>query len=268
MIAKGPQLEPDYPSPFAQREWQPQPYPVSGPSRFDYANQTLTNALSPFEPFPRYDSPGADSLRSCSSSPSPTPLRPWAAASSASATTAPEDNNGSNKNLSCGVCGQWFTGRYCRSNLGRHGRLKHGQQKRAPYQCLAVGCFSVFERSDARLKHARSQHPELNLPPVQRRHGTELDVVNPYVSTDVDVSQDPAYSVGQWLSTEQEPIGHHMSVVQHEVDSSAGVEQLPLAARCVFGTLQMKLEPHVYARIRDSFFARWDSIVQRLKDDQ
>lgn len=89
---------------------------------------------------------------------------------------SPPPHNRSNENhdnLSCSVCGKRFTGKYCRGNLARHERNEHGGKTVGPYPCVAEGCSSNFLRSDALLKHSRRHHPELSLPPVQRRHGTE-----------------------------------------------------------------------------------------------
>jgi hypothetical protein len=243
---------------------------------------TAYGVLSPFEPVPRCSSPGAATPTSRASSLSPpSPLR-WTATSSATAySTLPTSGFGDNNTLLCEDCGQNFTGKHRQGNLRRHIRLKHGEARRGSYMCLAEGCFDVFQRSDARLKHARSKHPELNLPPSQRRHGTEHDATNLCGQEDVHVAQDLNYNVGQWLQAEQGIIGNHTSTMQHEVDAPAGVEQLLLAAKCVFSTLHTNsrpedyfstlhtnLRPKDYSRICDSFFERWASIVQQLKDDQ
>jgi len=182
----------------------------------------------------------------------------------------PSTRHSYDNTIPCGYCSQEFTGKYRQGNLTRHVQQKHVEANGGPYTCLAEGCFSVFKRQDARLKHARSKHPELNLPPVQRRNGTEHDVANPYLYTveDLQGAQDPTYNVGQWLQAEQGFIGNHTSKLQHEVDPSASLEELPRAAQCVFTTLQRNLHHSDYSRICDSFFARWESIVQQLNDDQ
>lgn len=254
------QLEPENLSPFSHQEWQPQQYAFNASSSLHYADHLLL----PLEPFPRYDSPGAASSHSCSSSPSQTPPRPrqWPAVSTASAystlaTTLP-DSKTKHKPVSCGVCGRTFTGRYSRSNLARHERQYHGQSVRLPYPCLAPGCPSFFNRSDARLKHSRIQHPELNLPPVQHRQGTELDATSPNIYT----------GVGQWLQPQQGPSSDHMSVARPEALPLVDLDQFSMAAKCVLGTLQMHLGPVDYTRLCDFFFSRWDSILQQLKEDQ
>ena len=265
------QLEPDHIPPYAPSEMSPYPYTSNEPSPLDYTTQAFANAFSPDKPIPCYASPGAATPPSYSSSPSSSLPRPWAVASSATAySTLPTSSRSDNNVIVCGQCNKEFTGTYRRGNLMRHVRQKHVEAKGGPYTCLAEGCFSVFQRADARLKHARSKHPELNLPPVQRRHGTEHDVTNPYTYTieDIDVAQDPPYNVGQWLQVDQDFTGNHAFKVQHEVHPSAGVEEMPRAAQCVFTTLQRSLDPSDYSRICDSFFTRWESIVQQLKDDQ
>jgi hypothetical protein len=85
---------------------------------------------------------------------------------------------------------------------------------------------------------------------------------------DIDVAQEPPYNVGQWLEAGQSSIGSHTTKVQHEISQSAGVEGLPRAAQCVFTTLRQNLSPGDYSHVCDSFFTRWESIVQQLKDNQ
>jgi hypothetical protein len=67
-------------------------------------------------------------------------------------------------------CSSEFTGKYRRGTLQRHLRLKHMtrqgslEQKRR-YCCQAQGCGKDYLRQDALLKHQRSRHPELGIPP-------------------------------------------------------------------------------------------------------
>ncbi|KAF1941688.1 hypothetical protein EJ02DRAFT_422840 [Clathrospora elynae] len=104
----------------------------------------------------------------------PLPL-PWATASSSSATIASTTNPTGNNIICCGRCGVEFTGVYRRGNLARHVRQKHAEAKGGPYTCTADGCYSVFARQDARLKHARKNHPGLHSEPVHRRQGLDRD---------------------------------------------------------------------------------------------
>jgi hypothetical protein len=235
------------------------------PNPLDYTTQALAGPFSPIEPFPPYTSATPTSCASPLSAPSP---HQWPTASSATTySTLPTSRYSGNGSISCEECGQEFTGAWGRGNLKRHVREKHGLENGGPYTCIAEGCFRVFQRTDAVLKHARRKHPELNLPPVQRRRGTEHDT-NPSLDESAHISQDSTRSVGEWLQAEHGYIGNHTSMVQHEVDPSAGVEQLPRAANCVFRTLHTKLRPSDYSRICDSFFSRWESIVQQLHDNQ
>lgn len=57
-------------------------------------------------------------------------------------------------------CKAEFKKSWSRGNLGRHLRNKHKNGGRS-YHCEAHGCASVFQRSDARLKHYRKKHREL-----------------------------------------------------------------------------------------------------------
>ncbi|KAF2825193.1 hypothetical protein CC86DRAFT_39948 [Ophiobolus disseminans] len=264
-----PRHEPDHMSPYIPSELSIYPYQTfNEPDPVDYTTQSYSGVI---EPIPRYASPGAATPPSYSSSPSSSLPRPWAAASSATAHSAlPISSPGDNNIISCGQCNKEFTGTYRRGNLKRHVQQKHIKAKGGPYTCTAENCFSVFQRADARLKHARSKHPELNLPPVQRRHGTEHDAANPYLFMieDIDVAQEPPYNVGQWLQTELGFVNNQLSHVQPIVDHSVAVQDLPRAAQCAFHALQENLSSSDYSRVCDSFFTRWESIVQQLKDGQ
>jgi hypothetical protein len=59
------------------------------------------------------------------------------------------------------ACDKKYTGTYRRGTLQRHLRLKHGPVEEKGYVCESVGCGKVFKRQDARLKHHRRRHPEL-----------------------------------------------------------------------------------------------------------
>src|SRR5690242_16884902 len=64
----------------------------------------------------------------------------------------------------CQECGAKYTGQYGKGNLGRHRRHKHdGEIVELP--CEDNYCSKVFRRRDARLKHYRHDHPNLNPAP-------------------------------------------------------------------------------------------------------
>lgn len=67
----------------------------------------------------------------------------------------------------CPTCGQLFSGKYRKGNLGRHIRLKH-HGSGPHYPCQDDYCSKVFFRQDARLKHYRRHHPYLQSPPELR----------------------------------------------------------------------------------------------------
>jgi hypothetical protein len=72
-------------------------------------------------------------------------------------------------------CTLGFTGKHRRGTLHRHMRLKHiaGQdsiKQERRYPCPVQGCGKGYMRQDALLKHQRSEHPKLGIPPpVPRR---------------------------------------------------------------------------------------------------
>lgn len=68
----------------------------------------------------------------------------------------------------CNICGKPFRGEYSKGNLSRHKRLKHGASKQ-DYSCLVPGCDKTYHRQDARLKHYREKHPELEVEEPRRR---------------------------------------------------------------------------------------------------
>lgn len=112
---------------------------------------------------------------------SPPPPPPWAAASNSTASSSlPIHKQADHGTISCGQCNVTFTGTYRRGNLARHVRQKHTEAKAGPYACAADGCYRVFARQDARLKHARKQHPGLYPEAVHRRneYGKESHTVH------------------------------------------------------------------------------------------
>ncbi|KAF2849476.1 hypothetical protein T440DRAFT_127639 [Plenodomus tracheiphilus IPT5] len=76
--------------------------------------------------------------------------------------------------VTCAHCGTQFRGRFRQGNLARHVKHSHGAT-RPRYHCLAHGCDKTFNRTDARLKHTRKQHPEPHLPYI--KHQQEVNNV-------------------------------------------------------------------------------------------
>lgn len=73
--------------------------------------------------------------------------------------------------LYCTGCSQQFTGEHRRGSRARHMRNKHGKSgvEARRYPCMYCD-HRVFHRQDARLRHYRRDHPELELAaPVPRR---------------------------------------------------------------------------------------------------
>jgi hypothetical protein len=68
-------------------------------------------------------------------------------------------------------CGAIYTGEYRRGNLGRHRRQKHDGEK-VQYPCEGKDCKKTFRRTDARLKHYRTEHPELARGPAVSRNSS------------------------------------------------------------------------------------------------
>ena len=83
------------------------------------------------------------------------------------------NSNVSSDTLRCPFdgCGAIFTGGYRKGNLGRHRRLKHDGQG-VQYPCEGKKCKKSFCRTDARLKHYRTDHPELVGGPVISRNSS------------------------------------------------------------------------------------------------
>jgi hypothetical protein len=65
-------------------------------------------------------------------------------------------------------CKSEFNKSWGKGNLARHLRMKHKDGGRR-YICQVGSCASVFQRSDARLKHYRKEHPELVKKPMRPR---------------------------------------------------------------------------------------------------
>ncbi|KAH7397202.1 hypothetical protein BKA66DRAFT_236324 [Pyrenochaeta sp. MPI-SDFR-AT-0127] len=292
---------------------------------------------------PTYDSSTATTY---SSPPSPPLPRPWAAASSATApSTVSTSKYFESPNIYCGQCGVEFTGVYRRGNLKRHVRQKHTGTKGGPYTCEADGCYRVFARQDARLKHARKHHPGLHPEPVQRRQGHERELTtsqtaqdgavpsyhsrsNPVLiqsrpnpeaqssmsplvafhtalpsSLDVSsaqwhsvppqpltsanrgpstsythgsstVASSLVFDVGQWLPTPPQislregNLGHDARQKLQQEVTSIEVEELPRAARVVFASLHAILDLDTYSRLCDITFARWERLLEQLRNEQ
>jgi hypothetical protein len=276
------------------------------PSPLPYSTRVFETSYASQESGLRFDSPDAESPSSCSPPPSPQP-QAWPAASGTTPSSLIHAHRHGNDNTTpCPQCSERFTGTYKRGNLARHMKHTHGGEGGSSYPCTAKECSKVFKRADARLKHARKQHPELHLPPVQKRHGTEQYSRESYntgnilkVNTLMEVhghdeshkslaeethatQSHPAfgsgvpnplvsnldYNVGQWLHVERGPVGDFTTTPQHAVESSAALEDFPHAAHSVFTALRANLIPSDYSRICESFFTRWQSIVQQLSKNE
>lgn len=79
--------------------------------------------------------------------------------------------------LKCGKteCNASFTGRYARGNRGRHWRITHGDSS---FMCEDNTCARKFNRSDARLKHYRKNHPNLASSNTRNRRTQEIQEVD------------------------------------------------------------------------------------------
>ncbi|KAF2662990.1 hypothetical protein K491DRAFT_686139 [Lophiostoma macrostomum CBS 122681] len=75
----------------------------------------------------------------------------------------------------CSYCGLQFHGEWALRNVNRHIESKHPvagpsittENGEAVYRCGA--CDNKYRRKDARLKHERCRHPELQRPPAKPR---------------------------------------------------------------------------------------------------
>lgn len=245
--------------PYAPVEWPPDPDNFGNAISLGYNPTILEPDLSPYVPEPSLYSAETESLGGYSATSSTVPTS-WATTPNGFYVPTRSPNRTSDTNASqCQQCDRKFTGAYQRGNLARHVRQKHTGANCGLLTCIAEGCFKTFQRPDARLKHARRQHPELALQPASRRE-------HAVSSSQADSDQNLNY-VGHWLQAEQGFINSHALSAQHLVDPSAAVEGLR-AAKSVFSTLQLKLDPGTYSHVRNSFFARWESVIQRLKDDR
>ncbi|KAJ8116239.1 hypothetical protein OPT61_g2298 [Boeremia exigua] len=86
-------------------------------------------------------------------------------------------------------CDAKFTGHYRKGNFSRHRRLRHdGPKKR--YPCEDPSCTRVFQRTDARLKHHRAEHPHLQkAPPVSRKSMSSIGSDYSHVDSMTDVDR-------------------------------------------------------------------------------
>jgi hypothetical protein len=125
---------------------------------------------------------------------------------------------------------------------------------------MAEGCTKIYQRQDARIKHARKKHPELQLSPVQRRNGTDHCSSKAYTCEDIHVAQDLNYYVGQWSKGGQISSSSCTAKMQYDVNPSTGVD--------VVRDLKANLTPSQRSHIWSTFFTRWECIIQQLWNDQ
>ncbi|KAH7069551.1 hypothetical protein BKA63DRAFT_84812 [Paraphoma chrysanthemicola] len=244
--------EPDLHSPYTPYDWPPETHifddlnaDINAPcdSAFERSLSRIASGL-------QCASPEAASLTGYSPPPSPPLPQPWAVASSATASSPLPTSRYTDSNTACcGQCSQQFRGSYRRGNLARHVRHKHQGAKGGPYTCTADGCFRVYQRQDARLKHMRKKHPDLPLPTYQSRRGLE------HCSTGLSDSE---RTFGQHSSVEPESIGH--------CETTSPQRLTP--AHHVFATLQQKLDYVTFSETCDNFFMRWERIVHELRITQ
>jgi hypothetical protein len=125
---------------------------------------------------------------------------------------------------------------------------------RSLFECR--GCTRVFQRQDARLKHTRKQHPELCPLPVRRRQSTAQDSRTSSSDDNVHGAHDLDY-LGQWSQPNSILAGNFMHEPEDEGTS---------VAQYVVTALEASLHPTDFLRGCDSFFTRWESIVQHLRE--
>jgi hypothetical protein len=170
--------------------------------------------------------------------------------------------------ISCGQCGTHFTGSYRRGNLARHVRNKHGQVK-GSYTCRALDCLRTFRRQDARLKHERKAHPELDHLPLQPRQQPEYapPVAQPYHDTSLvtRTNFDVKHECPQHHNTEHEDADRIMTDARNVLTIDPA-PMLPLAALQTFARLHAELDADDYSHACDTLFTRWEAIAQELKD--
>jgi hypothetical protein len=244
------QFESDRVSSYAPSCYPLRPHAFNTQNPIESPTPVFNDNFSPDEPFLRQSSPHAAAFFSSSSATS----LPFAAASHPTASpTLPTHIPTQKDTTICAQCGQHFTGAYRAGNLGRHTRQKHASTDRSLYDC--TGCSKVFQRQDARLKHARRRHPELFLPPVQRRQSTEQYSMTSSIDDTVHIAHDLDYNVGQWSQPNNILADNH---VHEPEDEGTSVAQYVVTA------VEASLHPTDYLRGCDSFFTRWESIVQQL----
>jgi hypothetical protein len=247
------QFESDQVSPHGPSYWNPRSHTFSIQDPIGNPTQAYQGNFSPAGPLLGHGSPDAAALYISSPATSlrfDTASHPIASSALPTRTPAPRDT------IPCSQCGQIFTGEYRTGNLGRHTRQKHPITDRSLYQCK--GCSKVFQRQDARLKHTRKRHPELCIPPVQRPQSTAQHPTRRSVD-DVHVPHHLDYNVGQWSQSDNILAGSYVHKGEDEANS---------AAQYVLTNVEAELHPADYSRSCDSFFTRWESIVQELFERQ
>ncbi|KAH6629203.1 hypothetical protein C7974DRAFT_183029 [Boeremia exigua] len=168
--------------------------------------------------------------------------------------------------ISCAQCGTDFSGIYRRGNLARHVRHKHDQGSGKLFSCRAANCLHDFRRPDARLKHERKLHPELQIAPIESRSGPSETFSEPPSS-----QVDSKYALS--TTSRSEPLGYreggHQSVVsavEHDTSTDEYISPNMRAAWHTFAQLHAALDEEDYSQACDKLFLRWEAIAQELKD--
>ncbi|KAF2623499.1 hypothetical protein BU25DRAFT_175783 [Macroventuria anomochaeta] len=164
--------------------------------------------------------------------------------------------------ISCGQCGTDFTGGYRRGNLARHVRHKHGQANARSYTCRAPNCLHDFRRQDARLKHERKAHPELEHAPVEPRQHHEQSSSG---ALSYPIESDCALGVSSDATDDYE-YSHAVISTPQNTSTHGHISTNLVAAWQTFSRLHATLDDENYSLACDVLFTRWEAIAQELKD--
>jgi hypothetical protein len=161
--------------------------------------------------------------------------------------------------ISCGQCGVEFAGQYRRGNLRRH--VKHTHKGAKILQCQVGKCTKGFRRSDAWLKHARKQHPEICLVPALVQQGMAT------MDSHLDNRQWLLSSIPDSTADEMAESDSEASSLR-DIEPSIELDALLSTARTVYTSLRNELGARKYSQYTKGHFARWDSVVQQLYNQE
>lgn len=160
--------------------------------------------------------------------------------------------------VQCPECGQIFTGRYGRGNLGRHARTQHSDPSIDRSSCVCRICHKDFRRQDARVKHEWTRHKLEDAKPSRRQA----------VSIKRDAKLCSDHERVEVKSANEVPLGPLLESSSLEAGGSSTRYRIPTHSRqahAVFYVLHAHFGAEHYDIFCEKLLSRWESIAAGLR---